>query len=400
MCAALWWSASAVAAGFSAEQFLSVFEQNSVVEELEGAIDMARNHPDGKKSLHSLRRRLSEEKRKAAALMRDVKPLAMKAQSKKDINVQDARGRTLLMHACRYNSGSAVSMLLEEDADLSVVDKNGNSALYYDQQEGSGLLVSRLAAEAEEALESGNMDKVRLYCKAGLPLDVQLSDGPLLGCLLQKKQFSLAAELLSEGNLENMPMKDGTLLTELLVQSGQEDILKKAAGIFGKELWATSAGGMDSLLYVLRSGNLQALGLYVHHLGTGNNLCTLAVRHSSPELITWVLQKSEAVGKEDTWGSFPLFEAARRGNLPVFEAVLSAGGEVSARNNAGETVLMHAALSGSVELVNAVLEKMSADLVGTCDAAGRTAVDYARLSGNAEVESVLTKRGVQPGKQQ
>lgn len=379
---------------------MSVFEQNSVVEELEGAIDMARNHPDGKKSLHSLRRRLSEEKRKAAALMRDLKPLAMRAQSKKDINVQDARGRTLLMHACRYGSGSAVSMLLEEDADLSVVDKNGHSALYYDQHEGSGVLVSRLAVEAEEALESGNTDRVRLYCKAGLPPDVQLTDGPLLGCVLQKKQFSLASELLSGGNTENVTMRDGTLLTELLVQSGQEEILKKAAAIFGKELWATSSGGTDSLLYILRSGNLHALGLYVHHLGTGNNLCTLAVRHSSPELVTWVLQKAEAVGKEDTWGSFPLFEAARRGNLPVYAAVLSAGGDVNARNGAGETVLMHAALSCNVELVKAVLEKMNADLVGICDAAGRTAVDYARMSGSAEVESVLTKRGVQPGKQQ
>ena len=83
--------------------------------------------------------------------------------------------------------------------------------------------------------------------------------------------------------------------------------------------------------------------------------------------------------------------------MAVYEAVLAAGADVNARNTAGETVLMHAALSGIEKVVNAVLNSISPDLLGAADSQNRTAVDYARMAGSAPVEQLLGSRGVKPG---
>jgi len=83
-------------------------------------------------------------------------------------------------------------------------------------------------------------------------------------------------------------------------------------------------------------------------------------------------------------------------DIPVYDAVLAAGADVAARNEQGETLLMHAALGGNVHLVNAVLDKLPQELLQAADAAGRNAADYARMSGVTMVESLLATRGLRP----
>lgn len=396
----LLWAVPSLASAFSAEEFLSAIGQDSVVEELESSIAMAQGNSSRKKSLSSLKKRLSEEKRRVDGMLREVKPLALKAQNRNNVDIQDGRGRTLLMYAASFGNSRAIDILLEERADLGVADRNGRTALVYDREEGAGLLAARLAVAVDSAICRRDAETVKTYCKAGLSADTCLPGGVLVGRLLEANMCSPAAELLRGANLKNEVMQDGTLLSELMVNCDDAEVLQRGAELFGKGLWQTSPGGTDSLLHILSRGNLRAVQLYVHHHGADKRLCTLAVRHSTPEVITWVLQQAGTVSGTDEWGCFPLFEAARRGNPAVYEAVLAAGGDADARNEAGETVLMHAALSGSVELVNTVLQKMNADLVGVSDVSGHTALDYACMSGNAMVESVLKTRGVSHGNKQ
>ncbi len=398
--AVLVWLAPVPVSAFSAEDFLAAIEQDPAVAELESAIALAQGNTERKKSLSSLKKRLSAEKHRVQNRLREVKPLALKARQRQDVNVQDGNGRTLLMHAARFSNGNAIDMLLRENAALDSVDKKGCTALDYDRTEGNGVLAVRVVAALELAIESGHTENIRRYCQSGIAADTMLPDGPLPGCLLRAGQHLLAAEMLRGKTPENEAMSDGTLLSELIVLSGNPDLLNAGAAAFGRELWAFSPGGTDTLLHILRTGNLKAVQLYAHHCGVSAELCSLAVRHSSPEVVTWVLQQAQAAAKADAEGDLPLFAAARRGNPAVYEAVLAAGGDVNAGNESGETLLMHAALSGSPEMINAVLQTINADLAGACDASGRTALDYARMSGNPAAESVLSSRGIRPGNQQ
>lgn len=396
MCAVLLWAAAVPVSAFSADEFLEKLRQDSAMSELESALVLARSNPERKRSVPSLQKRIKEEKQRVDKMVSNMRPLALKVQQRQDVNVRDGKGRTLLMLAAAAGNGPAIDYLLGEEADLDVVDKDGRNALYYDESKGGGLLSNRLLSALDIAFQTKDDAKVRRYCKAGISPDAMLSDGPLVGRLLLDGKYELAVELCRGKKIENEAMLDGTLVSELIVGCGHEKMLQLGADMLGKELWSSSPGGVDALFHILRRGDLKAVQLYAHHFGFGNNLCMLAVRHSSPEVVAWVLKQAEGAGKADSWGSLPLFEAARRGDIPVYDAVLAAGADVAARNEKGETLLMHAALGGNVHLVNAVLDKLPQELLQATDAAGRNAADYARMSGVTMVESLLATRGLRP----
>ena len=390
------WAAAVPVSAFSADDFIEKLSQDTVLAELESSLALSRGIPSRKKAVPGLQKRIKEEKQRVDKLVKAIRPLALKAQHKQDVNVRDSKGRTLLMLAAEADNGPAIDYLLSEEPDLNAVDQSGRNALDYDESRGGGLLITRLLSALEVAFQAKDYDKVRRYCKAGIAPDSMLPGGPLVGRLLMEEQCELAIELCRGKKIENEAMLDGTLVSELIVGCGNEKMLQIGAEMLGKELWRSSPGGTDALLFILRRGNLRAVQFYAHHFGFGNNLCMLAVRHSTPEVVAWVLKQAEGVGKADSWGSLPLFEAARRGDLPVYQAVLAAGADVAARNDKGETLLMHAALGGNVHLVNAVLDKLPQELLDVTDAAGRTAADYARMSGVAMVESLLATRGLSP----
>lgn len=396
MCAALLWSAAVPLSAFSADEFLETLKQDSEITELENSLALAQGNPERKKALSGLQKRLKEEKRRVDKVVKSLRPLAMKAQQRQDVNVCDEKGRTLLMEAARIGCGEAIDYLLGENPELGKVDKFGRSALDDDEDEGCGLLAVRLSMALDLAFQAGDFAKVHQYCKVGLPPDTMLPGGPLVGKLLQAGQTGMAVEVCRGKKMENEAMDDGTLISELIISSGNADMIRIGAEALGRELWSRAPGGSDSLFLILRRGDLRAVQFYAHHFGFGNNLSTLAVRHSSPEVVAWVLKQADDAGKVDSWGSLPLFEAARRGDIPVYDAVLAAGADVAARNEKGETLLMHAALGGNVHLVNAVLDKLPQELLHATDAAGRNAADYARMSGIAMVESLLATRGLRP----
>lgn len=394
--AAYLWAAAVPVSAFSADEFLEALKQDSVLSELESALVLARSNPARKKSVSSLERRIKEEKKRVDKMVNNMRPLALKVQQKQDVDFRDGKGRTLLMLAAGAANGPAIDYLLGEDANLEIADKNGRKALDYDEAKGGGLLTTRLLSALDIAFQAKDDAKVRRYCKSGIAPDSMLAGGPLVGRLLLEGQYELAVELCRGKKIENEAMLDGTLVSELIVGCGNDEMLQLGVEMLGKELWRCSSGGADALLLILRRGNLRAVQFYAHHFGFGNNLCMLAVRHSTPEVVAWVLKQAEGAGKADSWGSLPLFEAARRGDIPVYEAVLAAGADVAARNEKGETLLMHAALGGNVHLVNAVLDKLPQELLQATDAAGRNAADYARMSGVATVESLLATRGLRP----
>lgn len=396
MSAALLLSATGPVSAFSANEFLEIFETSSGISNIESSLVLAQSDPERKKSVSGLQRRLKEEKRRVEKIVKSLRPLALKVQQRQDVNICDGKGRTLLMEAARIGCGEAIDYLLGENAELGLVDKSGRTALSYDETEGSGLLAVRLCAELDLAFSAEDFTKIQKYCKFGIAPDIMLSGGPLVGKLLQAGKLDMAVDVCRGKKMKNEEMHDGTLISELIIASGNADMIRIGAAALGRELWKSSPGGADALLLILRRGDLAAVQFYAHHFGFGNNLSTLVVRYSSPEVVTWVLKQSGAVGKVDSWGSYPLFEAARRGDIPVYDAVLAAGADVAARNEKGETLLMHAALGGNVQLVNAVLEKLPPELQTATDNAGRTAADYARMSGVAMVESLLATRGLKP----
>ena len=83
----------------------------------------------------------------------------------------------------------------------------------------------------------------------------------------------------------------------------------------------------------------------------------------------------------------PLHAAVVSGDSEIVRALIDAGADVDARQQAGVTPLMGAAAGGSVELVRLLLE-YGAD-AALQDDAGRTAADWARDRGHPETAALL-----------
>lgn len=64
-------------------------------------------------------------------------------------NVQDATGRTLLMHACIADNLEAVLMALENGCDVSLRDKDGNSAVVYAIRHGNEEILGLILQQEE-----------------------------------------------------------------------------------------------------------------------------------------------------------------------------------------------------------------------------------------------------------
>lgn len=373
-------------AAFSADTFMGFINENSTLRDLETALELTSD----KKEQREISKQIREEKRKLDKASREVRTLAQKAE-REGINVQDKSGRTLLMMATQLPSPEAVDYVMLQNPDLTLRDKSGRTALEMDADGGNGALSIQLTALLQDSVRVKDFAKVRECCKAGVSPNEALAEGPLAGVLLQQGQEDLFVEIFRGKHFKDAPMADGTMLSQLILLSSKPDVIKIGGEAMGKGLFADRNGDNTTVMLLMVKGNLEGVKMYAHQVGLQRDDVKLAVRHSTPEVVGWVLSQDIARNMGD---ALPHLEAARRGNQAVMDAVIGADVDLAAANGRGETVLMHAALSGNAELVGMLMQKVSAEVLQAKDSEGRTAIYYARLVKNKAVEQKLTAGGL------
>src|SRR5579862_7764344 len=99
---------------------------------------------------------------------------------------------------------------------------------------------------------------------------------------------------------------------------------------------------------------------------------------------------------EKGFGSTAAHFAASIGSVPIMAALISAGADVNARDNYGDTPLMHAAAHGRDDVVR-LLVASKADIAARRDGLiNRNALHAAAYTGNGRTVSVLTDVGADP----
>jgi serine/threonine-protein kinase len=101
------------------------------------------------------------------------------------------------------------------------------------------------------------------------------------------------------------------------------------------------------------------------------------------------------VDYRETGQETPLFEAARRGQRKLAEALLERGANVNARSKSGTTALMTAVSHAQYDMARLLVEHGAA--VNQTTTEGRTALMIAAMSGNQELVRLLMQRGADPG---
>lgn len=334
------------------------------------------------KQLHAVRRDDAARKRFVAACLERVRQTG-------DINATDRNGCTLLMAVAHTGVDNATAAVLREKPDLSLADVNGHTALWYEMRGMGRLLNNTLTQEWHAALKAGNAEEVSRLLDCGIsPATATEQGNPPLGEAIDRGQTAVIAELLRQDSTTPYPMTDGRTLLEVAVTKGNTAAIEYllSHGANAEEALST---GERPLRYLLRCGTPEAVlsflkGAELTNRAEGDTrVCCLAARYAPAETLRALLKTLDKPHEEDAYGNTPLLEAARRGEVSVYDAVTDST-SFAWKNSRGETPLMHAALSGNETMVRRVLETMPAELRGQTDAAGHRAADYAATLPNPE----------------
>lgn len=384
--------AAAASAALDKAALQTALEEHSASAKLEREIQQwkqAGSDSYARARLNELNKRLHAVKREDDARRRAVTACLEKVQRSGNINACDKNGRTLLMAVANTGVDQATDLVLQENPDLTLTDREGHSALWYEQRAMGGLIHAALMQEWCEALEDGDAQRVSRVLDCGFAVSTPTAKGnPALGEAMDRGLEKVVTELLAHDAGASYPMADGRSLLEVAVEKNESMVITRllANGANAEE---PMRSGESMLRYLLRYGKPETVLAFLKGAELGNHaegdtcVCCLAARYASAETLQALLTTLQKPHEEDAYGNTPLLEAARRGHPDVYNVVVNSG-SFSWTNSRGETPLMHAALSGSVPMVQRVLETMPAELRSQADKAGRRAADYAALLANPQ----------------
>jgi peroxiredoxin len=194
----------------------------------------------------------------------------------------------------------------------------------------------------------------------------------------------------------------GDVVEVLALSNEPEDVLRPFVNEHGIDYRVASArdlpepysqvNGFPTLFVIDRDGVIEAVKL--GYTGA-DRLRAMALGDAPDQHVSAPLPDGADPNLRDDAGHTPLIHAAMDGRGELIEALLAAGAEIDGADDSGWTALMHAAKRGHTEAVSALLaggadpERQRED--------GRTARDDARESGRPAVVALLDAIWSPPG---
>ncbi len=380
------------------ESSVQLNETNSRLEEVEAAIDAKEGDRRAlSKTRNELRKQVSEEKHRLAKRNKACRDW-YKATGGKDIDAQDAKGRTLLMLVAASGNPAAVGLLLEDGPKLDLIDQEGKSALDYERAaQQDNALQEHMEKLWVAAFAASDTQAIATLLEAGLAADTHAGEEAAPVLALASGNTEVLAMLLGHRATIKARNKEGLDLLELAIRAGNSKAISMlAVAGMGKD---PLSNGNTPLFHLLTHGQADCLKAFLDATTCLDDAArravpSMAARYGTPEMVGHCIPDAAAANGEDSNKNIPVHEAARRGDMGILRLVLERGGSRTATNGAGESTLMHAALSGRPEAVALVLEGLSAKDINHKDKKGHTAADYAKESGNPQVLETLRAAGL------
>ncbi|TFK18488.1 ankyrin [Coprinopsis marcescibilis] len=238
-----------------------------------------------------------------------------------DINVKDAEGRTALMHAVAASRGSreVLKMLVAvEGIDYNCVDANGQTPLMTAAKSGYVGVVELLLE-----LEGVNINSTDTQGRTALAHAISYSRADTFDALLAADSISISADYTTS---------EGLTYLSLAAQSG-------------------IAARIQSVLQ-LAEFDVNARDIY------GRTALTYAVKSRSYDAVEALLEiEGVDIHCVDEQGTTLVMCAARSGEVEMVSRFLGLGlgANINAKDKNRQTALAHAVLSGSSDVVRALL---------------------------------------------
>jgi len=252
-----------------------------------------------------------------------------------------------LVKAVLKEDGEAVAQLAFASADVNVRDKNTKTTAL------------------EEAVETGNLEIVRILLRAGANVNTRNEVGltPLM-FIRDNATPQLIRELISAGGYINARDESGGTSLMAAAAESKYEVVKELIDA-GASVGSKNANGGTALIFAAGNGDSRIAKL--------------------------LIDLGEDVNARDNDGNTPLMFAAEEGEAETVKFLLSFNAEVNAVDNNGQSALLRVAASSDIESATALLNA-GADL-SLRDKDGRTALAVARAAKQEAMIKLLESRG-------
>ena len=374
-------------------------EDPPVIVELKKEIEDLRAEQGSSRYTIELIRRLEKERRTAELAYEDKQEALMnllaKVRKSGDINATDSDGHTLLMLAAATGHNAATELVLKYSPLQNMADADDMTACDYEQLNKGTILQNELKINWSQAVSASDTDTVQELLNCGADPNWEVQDtAPVAHAILQKNT-DLFELLVTYGASVETRLEDGSKLIEHAVQTRNSDILELLLR-HGCTPETRLSDGRPIFEHLLGEDAGECLLTWLSYVKEERPvyLCRL-VRLGAPGAIRTVFNahKSE-INSEDRHGNIPLHEAARRGDCSIYQILISQGADVTARNMKQETTLMHAALSGSADMLTTVLNTLPQEEIQAKDEDGHSALHYAQLAHDKKAQQALKAAGL------
>lgn len=365
----------------------------------------------------------------------------------------DENGNTLLIYAALHGYSYLVYRLISENTETGMTNKAGYTALMVAAMSGTTECVKLLAAVEGGITTTNGVTALHLAAREGqlesvrilLPYEASISthSGTTALHMACKLGHTSIVELLA-------PIQAGCVQTDgisgLMVAAaeGYVDIVHL---LVGRETLLKDLTGKTALMYASEKGNCEIVSLLLEHEAgqrdaNGHTALMMASKTSSSpvthndsptlessksldahkkmrieSLITLLISNPLEIGKVDNYGWSALMFAARDGNAPMVELLLSqekrlqaydgqtalmigtqassfsvvkllVDAEAKMQDNLGKTALIIAAAKGYTKLVMYLSDYEA----GIQDAEGKTALMFAARNGHLQAVTLLLEK--------
>ncbi|XP_048253953.1 ankyrin repeat domain-containing protein 17-like [Haliotis rufescens] len=301
-----------------------------------------------------------------------------------DLNSREKKhGMTPLMLAATEGHRDVFDLVTSKGGNVLLVDTHGDNILHLACLRGHVEMVKYILSQKILDINSRG-----LYGRT--PLMFAATEG-------HRDVFD---SVMSKGGNASLVDTHGDNILHLACLRGQVEMVKYILSQNILDINSRGQHGRTPLMFAATEGHRDVFDLVMSKGGdvsafdgNGNNILHLACVGGNVEIVKYILSQNIAdINSKRTNGWTPLMVAAAEGHKDVFDLLVSEGGDVSAVDGNGSTILHVASFRGHVEMVKHILSQDSVDIHAK-DKYGYTSAMIAKRRKHMKVYDLITSKG-------